>query len=278
MSDVASKIELLGFKSYHKGMWSFEDLHNGKLAFVTHTRRLGGMNPFSISQRDAEKWMIQMVKGVMPPNICMSIAAHGHTIRGTLDDEPFKVVNCPSFVTFQEYDKAMGNFIHYQTDIGVWFIFVTSTGRIRIQSWIYPPFIYNAHEDKIYEGNHDNQRFVDINNVEFDPYFKALIKDSKFKIAVTGDFHCGHVGAIAPPKFTYGGIEYNVEQTVANRRLYSYWENLVDVCKRIKLDEFWFVGDACDGTNVFADKTRRMLTTNLDVQKAMFIELFKGFY
>jgi hypothetical protein len=60
-------------------------------------------------------------------------------------------------------------------------------------------------------------------------------------------------------------------------RLYEYWRDFVQVCKKIKPNELWVVGDACDGTNVFADKTRRMLTANLDEQKAMFVELFKEF-
>lgn len=280
MSDAASKLREMGFKASHKGTWSYEDLPNGKKVFVTHTRRLGGLNPYGISQRDAEKWMINMAKGTAPPNIAMKVAAHGHTIRGTIDDEPFKVVNAPCWVTFQEYDKAMGNFEHFQTDIGAIFIFITNEGRIRIQPWLYKPFVYNHHEGKTYEGHDKSKKFVELNNdddVVLEPYLKALVKNSKFIIAVTADYHCGHVSAIAPPQYTYNGYVRNIDQTLANKRIWEYWKNFVSVCKQMKIDELWVVGDACDGTNVFADKTRRMITSNLEEQKALFIELFKEF-
>lgn len=280
MSDVASKLSEMGFNAIHKGVWSYEELPNGKKVFVTHTRRLGGLNPYGISQRDAEKWMINMAKGTAPENVIMKVAAHGHTVRGTIDDEPFKVVNSPCWVTFQEYDKAMGNFEHFQTDIGAYFIFVTNEGRIRLQPWIYKPFVYNHHEGKNYEGHNDCKKFVEYdesNKAILEPYLKALVKNSKFIIAVTADYHCGHVSAIAPPQYTYGEYTRKIDQTPANLRIWNYWKNFVAVCKEMKVNELWVVGDACDGTNVFADKSRRMLTTNLDEQKAMFLECLKEF-
>ena len=76
MQDIKYKLRDMGFPSVeHKGFWSIEDLHNGKAAFVTHTRRLGAINPYSISQRDAEKFMIQMYRGSLPRNLAMMVAS-----------------------------------------------------------------------------------------------------------------------------------------------------------------------------------------------------------
>jgi hypothetical protein len=186
MADVAKKLSEMGFNAIHKGTWSYEELPNGKKVFVYSYQTFRWLNPYGISQRDAEKWMINMAKGTAPENIIMKVAAHGHTVRGTIDDEPFKVVNSPCWVTFQEYDKAMGNFEHFQTDIGAFFIFVTNEGRIRLQPWLYKPFVYNHHEGKNYEGHNDCKKFVEFSSEKetiLEPYLKALVKNSKFIIA-----------------------------------------------------------------------------------------------
>lgn len=278
MNDVASKLCDLGLESIYRGTWSYEKLVNGKQAFVTHTRRLGGMNPYSVSQRDAEKWMINITKGLAPKNACMKVAAHGHTIRGTIDDEPFKIINSPCWATFQEYDKALGNFEHYQTDIGAFFIFVTNEGRIRLQSWLYQPFTYNHHLNEIYEGENSNKKFVELTDKPvIESYLKTLASNSKQIIAVTADYHCGHTSAIAPPQYNYNGVTWEIKQSKANARIYSYWQHFIKTCKLLGVTDFWVIGDACDGRNVFADKTHRTLTQNLDEQKALFIELFKDF-
>jgi hypothetical protein len=277
MQDVALKLREMGFPTEHKGWWSLEDLHNGKVAFVTHTRRLASMNPYTVSQRDAEKFMIQMFRGALPRNIAMAVAAHGHSSRGCIDDDPFRVVNCPCWTSFLEYPKALGNFPHYQPDIGAVFIIVTKEGRIRTQKWLYKPFVYNHNESKIYEENDiDTKKYVEEGNgsVNIETYFKTMCADAKFVVAVVADFHVGEVGAIAPERYTFNGETWDVRQTKANARLFHYWKNFCRVCKLLKPHEIWVVGDVTAGTQIF-EKNRRTLTQNLEEQKSMFVELFK---
>ncbi len=277
MQDVALKLQRLGFNAEHKAWWSFEDLHNGKVAYVTHTRRLAGINPYSVSQRDAEKFMIDMYSGKLPRNIAMQVAAHGHTTRGSIDDDPFRILNAPCWTSFLEYPKALANFAHFQPDIGGYFIIVTKEGRIRTQKWIYKPFIYDHNTGKIFEDNEiESKKYVVEGNghVDIEDYFIKMCQDAKFLVAVVADFHVGEVGAISPERYTYNGQTWEVHQTLANKRLYQYWKNFAKVCKLLKPHEIWVVGDVCAGTQIF-EKTRRTLTQNLEEQKAMFVELFK---
>jgi hypothetical protein len=279
MKEVSLSLRELGFVTKHKAMWSFEDLHNGKIAYVTHTRRVGGQRPYGISQADAEKYVIDMFTGKMPPNLAMQVAAHGHTVRGSIDDEPFRIINSPCWVTFMEYPKAQASFPHWQTDIGAYFIIVTKEGRIRTQTWLYPPFIYNHNEGKVYGGDYANGKFVEMKNSKpvLESYFQDLCKDAKFIIAVTADYHVGHVGGLAPEKYTLNDSDWTVPLTKANKKLLEYWRNFVSVCKIIKPNELWVVGDACNGVQRNYDQVARALTQNLDEQKAMFVELFKEF-
>ena len=277
MQDVTLKLNKLGFDAEHKAWWSFEDLHNGKVAFVTHTRRLGTMNPYTISQRDAEKWQIDMYSGKLPRNVAMQVAAHGHSARGSIDDDPFLVLNAPCWCTFLEYPKANANFAHYQTDIGATFIIVTKEGRIRTQKWLYKPFVYDHNEQKIFDAAEiDSKKYIELcnGNIDIETYFKVMCADAIFLVAVVADFHVGEVAAIAPPKYVYNGQTFEVHQTPANERIFNYWKNFAKVCKLLKPNEIWVVGDACCGTQIF-EKTRRSITQNLEEQKAMFVELFK---
>jgi hypothetical protein len=278
--DIKLKLIAMGFPEVeHRGFWSIEDLHNGKTAFVTHTRRLGAMNPYSVSQRDAEKFMIQMYRGALPKNISMMVAAHGHTTRGSIDDDPFRIVNAACWTTFIEYPKANANFAHYQTDIGATFIIITKEGRIRTQKWLYKPFVFNYNDNVIYENDDiDCKKYVEEGNgkVEIESYFKKMCEDAQFVVAVVADFHVGEVESITPPNYTYNGQTYEVHQTLANKRIYHYWKNFVMLCKLIKPNEIWVVGDVCAGTQIF-EKTRRTLTQNFEEQKAMFAELMKEF-
>jgi hypothetical protein len=277
MQDVALKLERMGFMTEHKAWWSFEDLHNGKIAFVTHTRRLGAINPYSVSQKDAEKFMIDMYSEKLPDNIAMMVAAHGHTTRGSIDDDPFRIVNAPCWTTFLEYPKANANFAHYQTDIGAYFIIVTKEGRIKTQKWLYKPFVYDHNANTIYEASEAKaKKYVEEGNghVDIEHYFKVMCEDAMFIVAVVADFHVGEVAAVAPEKYTYNHREWEVKQTLANKRLLQYWRNFARVCKLLKPHEIWVVGDVCAGTQIF-EKTRRTLTQNLEEQKAMFVELFK---
>lgn len=278
MQDIRFKLKDLGFDCEHKAWWSIEDLHNGKTAFVTHTRRLGSMNPYSISQRDAEKFMIQMFRGSLPRNIAMMVAAHGHTTRGSLDDDPFRIVNSPCWTSFLEYPKALANFPHYQPDIGAYFIIVTKEGRIRTQKWLYKPFVYNHNENKIYDEEEiESKKYVrEKTPVYVENFFKTMCKEAKFLVAVVADFHVGEVGAIAPEKYSYNGQMWETRLTPANKRLLDYWKHFVEICKILKPHEVWVIGDVCCGTQIF-EKTRRSLTQNLEEQKAMFVELMKEF-
>ena len=278
MQDIRLKLRELGFPEVeHKGFWSLEDLHNGKTAFVTHTRRIGSINPYAVSQKDAEKFMIQMYRGSLPRNIAMMVAAHGHTTRGSIDDDPFRVVYSPCWTSFIDYPKADANFAHYQPDVGAFFIIVTKEGRIRTQKWLYKPFVFNYNEGRIYESDDiDCKKYVEEGNgsVDVETYFKKMCEDAQFLVAVVADFHVGEVEAIAPEGYTFNGQHYDVRQTEANKRLFHYWKNFARLCKLLKPDEIWVVGDALAGTQIF-EKTRRTLTNNLEEQKSMFVELFK---
>jgi len=276
-SQLVSQLKNFGFNAEHKAQWSLEDLHNGKKAFVTHPRRLASINPYTVSQRDAEKFMIQMFKGALPRDICMLVAAHGHTTRGSLDDESFRVINLPAWTAFIEYQQALANFAHFQPDIGAYFIIVTKDGRIHTQPWLYKPFVYNHFEKKIYEAEEPTKKYVSTGKVEIEDYFMTMVKNAVFIVAAIADLHIGELAAVAPPKFSLGSeIEDSKSLTEANKRLYEYWKHFVKTCKIIKPHEIWVVGDVCGGTNVF-EKHRMVLTSNLDEQMAMFIELCKLF-
>ena len=205
------------------------------------------------------------------------VAAHGHSMRGSIDDEPFRIINVPCLTGFLEYPKALANFMHFQPDIGAIFIIITKEGRTRIQPWLYKPFVYNHNESKIYSSDSGNGKFVVLDEKpHIEPYLKAVCKDARFIVAITADYHVGEVGAIAPRGYYYNGLYFDVHQTEANKQLFEYWKNFVATCKELKPDELWVVGDACAGTQVF-EKIRRTLTQNLEEQKAMFVELFKCF-
>jgi hypothetical protein len=223
--------------------------------------------------------MIQMYKGVLPRNIAMMVAAHGHTTRGSLDDDPFRIVNCPCWTSFIEYPKALANFPHYQPDIGAYFIIVTKEGRIRTQKWIYKPFVYNHNENKIYENEDiDAKKYVEEGDgsVDIESYFAKMCDDAQFIVAVVADFHVGEVEAIAPEEYTYNGQVWQVHGTKASERLLHYWRNFIRLCKVIQPDEIWVVGDAVAGTQIF-EKSRRAITNNLEEQKAQFVALFAEF-
>lgn len=278
MQDVMLRLRNLGFDAEHKAWWSFEDLHNGKLAYVTHTRRLAGIKPYTTSQTDAEGWELAMFNGRLPSNIVMSVGAHGHTTRGSIDDDPFRIVNLPCFCSFLEYPKALANISHFLPDIGATFIIVTKEGRVRTQKWLYKPFLYDHNSATIYEGNIESKKYIKEGNgdVDIEDWLVAMCKDAKFVVCCVADFHCGEVAAIAPEKYTYNGQVWEVKQTIANKKLLHYWRNLVRVCKILKPNEIWVVGDVCAGTQIF-EKTRRSLTDNLEEQKSMWVELMKEF-
>jgi len=284
-AQLTDMLKLMGFNAEHKGQWSFEDLHNGKIAFVTHPRRLASINPYTVSQRDAEKFILQMFKGALPKNICMTVCAHGHTTRGSIDDDPFRVINLPAWTTFIEYQKALANFPHFQPDIGAYFIIITKDGRVHTQKWLYKPFVYNHLEGKIYEeetGTPEEEakkkKFVPEDKVVVENYLLEMLRDAKFVVVAIADFHIGEVYSVAPPKYTLGGREYDLSSdlTEANKKIYRYWQNFVEVCKLIKPHEIWIVGDALGGATIF-EKNRIVLKSTLEEQKAMFAELFKLF-
>ena len=277
MSDIASKLKLLGFDAEHKGWWSFEDLHNGKIAFVTHTRRLASVYPFTISMRDSQQFKLDMHDGKLPKNIVLRVAAHGHSTAGTLTEETVKIVNLPCWTSFIEYPKALGSFPQFQPDIGAYFIIVTKTGHVNLQSWLYPSFVYDYNADTLYKGGENGQRiFAPTDKIKLDKSFEAMLDDAVFIVACIADLHTGEVQSIAPPQYEYNGRVREVPQTKANAQLFEYWKAFVQACKKIKPNEIWVVGDAYAGTNVF-EKSRRVITSNLMEQAAMFLELMKEF-
>jgi hypothetical protein len=275
--DLSLRLREMGFKAEHKGFWSFEDLHNGKIAYVTHTRRLGSVNPFSVTQSESKQFKCNIQDGKLPENLSMRVGAHGHSCEGTIDDNSFKILNLPCWTSFIEYAKADANFAGYQPDIGAYFIIVTKEGRVKLQPWIYKSFNYEINAGKIYFGKASDKHFVDADvELVIEPYLRELCKGAKFIIACVADFHVGELAAIAPNKYTYNGIEYNINQSPANKQILGYWKNFVKACKIIKPNEVWIVGDMLAGTQVF-EKTRRTLTVNLEEQKSMWSELFKEF-
>lgn len=277
MSAIAVQLREIGFKTEHKAWWSFEDLHNGKVAFVTHTRRLASVYPYTISMRDMQTLKNKMFDGVLPNNIVLRVAAHGHSTAGTLTDETVKMLNLPCWTTFIEYPKALGNFAQFQPDIGAYFIIITETGHVKLQSWLYPTFVFDYNTDTIYSGQKNEVRkYAPIENVVLDKSFVELLNNAKFIVACIADLHIGEVQSIAPPSYTYNGITRQVAQTLANKKLYEYWQSFVKACKLVKPHEIWVVGDVFAGTNVF-EKTRRVVTSQLNEQSAMFVELMKEF-
>jgi hypothetical protein len=259
-----------------RGEWSFEDLHNGKLAFVTHTRNLAPVFPFTTGQRTAESFVKTMFYHGLPENVRDIVDAHGHSTRGSLVDEPISVIHCACWTSFLEYGRANANFSRFQPDVGAWFLIVTKAGRVVWQKWLYKPFVYHKIEQKIYESNVLADGWAPSNRLEIERYFKIMLKDARFVAAVVADFHVGEEGAIAPPQYhdDEGRVRQVQKYTAANKRLFGYWQNFVALLKEVKPDEIWIAGDPLAGTQVFSRKTATV-TQILDEQRQMFVELFR---
>lgn len=110
--NIANSLRLLfGIENVMaRGEWSFEDLHNDKLAFVTHTRNLASVFPFTTGQRTAEGFVKTMFYHGLPENVRDIVDAHGHSTGGSMVDEPINVIHCACWTTFLEYGKANANF------------------------------------------------------------------------------------------------------------------------------------------------------------------------
>lgn len=278
MGDSITKtLVAMGFDAEHRAWWSYEDLKNGKMAYVTHTRRLATVYPDTASMRDAQAIKLNAFDGKGPSNIALRVSAHGHSTAGTRSNDTVKVLNLPAFTTFIEYPKACANFAQYQPDIGAYFIIVTKSGHVKLQEWIYPTFAFDYNRNIIYDNENNSGRlYAPLDKIILDTSFKELIKDAKLVVACIADLHCGEVQAIAPPQYEFNGAIRQVNQTLANKRLYEYWLKFAEAVKLIKPHELWIVGDVLAGTNVF-EKTRRVLTSQLNEQAAMFAELMKEF-
>jgi len=278
MSDITSLLKNEGITAIHKFWYSFEDLKNGTIAYVTHTRRSNPINPYSSSWRDSERFKLRMYDGSLPNNISVCVYAHLHTSRGSIEDGKLKIVYLPAWSIFQPYPSACANFPHWQPDIGAYFLFVTEGGRIKLLKWLYKPFVYVEIDDKIYEGDGSSE-YVDCEKpLVLDAYLKDLIETSIFKVCMIADLHVGSKYAITPEKYKdINGNEWIVPTNKANRRLMDYWHHFAKVFKTFKFDELWIIGDAIAGLNVFDKQICNQINT-LDEQKYAFIEVIKELF
>ena len=84
-------------------------------------------------------------------------------------------------------------------------------------------------------------------------------------LCLLGDSHVGSMYAVFPPNFktTQGN---DLKPNYAQVKLYEYWQDMIRVCKDLKVDTIFHFGDHIDGTNR-KEFGRFLLANNLEDQK-----------
>jgi len=267
-------LKLEGFNADYRGDWSIETLAKDKQAIVTHHARSAYKYRLTPSQTDAEEIMLDQQVGKLPQEVKMFVTAHNHTTEGSTEIGTIKVVRCPCFTTFIPYTGSLRLLPHYQPDIGAWFIIVTKEGRIRTQEWLYPSFMYHLEDDLIlYGAKNLTKSYADPQNYELEDHLKVLLQDAQLIIMVVADLHVGEPYSVCPPSMKYSDETKPLMTTKANDLLFAYWKHLIEIAKKIGIDEVWLVGDAFSGGQIF-EKTRESVAI-LEYQPYMVLELFK---
>lgn len=274
-------VELLkaeGFDAEYRGDWDILELCEGKKALVGHHGRGGYRYPFTPAQTDAESIIIDMHSGALPLGIKVYVTAHRHTTAGSVEHKGIKVVRCPAFVSFIPYQRSLTIMTHILPDVGAWIIIITKDRRIRLQEWLYPPFLYHDVDNKIIISNEAQKSYVNPDYSGINEPLVSLLKEAEKVILVIADLHVGETQAVVPPTFKdMFGHTQTVQMNEANKQLYGYWKHLCDTVKKfLNVDEVWLVGDAFGGAmSVKFEKYRKMTLGNIEDQLYATVELLK---
>ena len=276
--DIAEILKLIGYNVSFEGWFSIIEVADGKKALVTHHGRTGYRYPFTPAQTDAEAILRDMQIGKLPQGIKFYVTAHRHTSMGTGDYFGIKVIRCPCWATFIPYAHSTMLMPHILPDIGAYFLIISPEGRIHVQEWHYPPFIYDEAKDEIIEGEAISKSYVNPEKTTIDEPLKTILRRAQKVILILADTHVGERTAVCVPEFTDAlGTTYKFQMTKCNERLYKYWKHLALMCRKyFKPDEIWIVGDLVAGhTSKVFEKTRKMTIEDLDRQKQAFIALIR---
>jgi hypothetical protein len=166
-TQIAKKIvELLknvGRKAEFRGSWSFEEVGNGKRKrrfFVTHESSTAVVYPHTPMLRDSNFFKNAFHDGKLP-KVDAIVRAHKHTYLYI--DNYIHVIQVPGWQLFTPYAKSLKMFPLYQPDIGAVIIRFDSEYRIKVQPWLYPPFIADE-AGEIVEVPYEPARFVKVTN------------------------------------------------------------------------------------------------------------------
>ena len=254
------------------------DLGHEKKALVSHHGRTGYRYPFTPAQTDAESIIIDMHSGALPLGIRVYVTAHRHTTAGSIEHKGIKIVRCPAFCTFIPYQRSLTLMTHILPDLGAWILIITKDGRIKLQEWLYPPFLYHDVDDKVIMSNEAQKSYVNPDVLAIGEPLTSFLKDAEKIILIIADSHVGEVEAVCPEKFiNMFGQEQTVELNEANKLLLKYWKHLCYMAKNVfKTDEVWLVGDAFGGAmSQKFEKFRKMTIGNIEDQLYATLELFR---
>ena len=158
-----------GLGGSYEGSWSFVTLYkkNGikKEAYVSHEASNSMVYPETPVARDISFFKQGYADGKLP-KINLIVRAHKHSWL-ELEKGVVKAVQLPCWGTFYPYQASIKNFPMWQTDIGCCFIMVKDDSRVKVQEWIYPPFIIKVEASregvagKIVETPYDPIKFVE---------------------------------------------------------------------------------------------------------------------
>ena len=249
-----------------------------KKALVSHHGRTGYRYPYTPAQTDVEAIIMDMHSGRFPRGIKLYVTAHYHNVKGTMEHEGIDVVRCPAFVTFIPYKGSLKMLPHYQSDIGVWIVIISKTGRIRLQEWLYPPFLFHYAKNEIIMAGKAEKSYVNPEKKGIEEPLVSLLKNAEKVIMILADLHVGELQAVCPPSFVdVNGFLRSINRTLANKKLYGYWQHLCYMTKRwFKPNEIWLVGDCFAGQMPAKfEKFRRITIGNIDDQKCAALTLLK---
>lgn len=249
-----------------------------KLAMVTHHGRTGYRYPYTPAQTDIEALIMAMHSGRLPKGIKMFVTAHRHKTKGTMEHEGIDIVRCPCFVSFIPYKGSLTMLPHFQPDIGAWIVIISKTGRIKLQEWLYPPFLFHYPKNEIIESKDSEKSYVNPKIKTIEEPLISLLKNAERVILILADTHVGELQAVCPPSFVdVNGFERPINRTKANIKLYEYWQHLCYMTKCwFKPNEIWVVGDCFAGQMPAKfEKFRRITIGNIDDQKCAALTLLK---
>lgn len=272
----------LGIDAKWEGDFSLIDIYKKgkkiKKALVSHHGRTGYRYPYTPAQTDAEALIIDMHAGSLPEGIKMYVTAHRHTTAGTIKHKGIHVIRCPAFVGFIPYKGSLMMMPHFIPDMGAWIVIITKDGRVRLQEWLYKPFLYDEATNEIIMNNNPNKSYVNEKVKTIEEPLVSLLKEAGKVILILADTHVGELNAVCPKSFVdVNGIVRTIKTTPANDKMHEYWQHLAHMTKtHFKPNEIWIVGDAFAGQMPAKfEKYRKITIGNIDDQCYAALELIR---